>query len=110
GGAEPPKSGLYLMPLNSAELWLAVTTTAPAACWLITVQDTAGVGVTRSSRITRRLLATRTRATSRAKSSAQYRESWPTIKGRASSPTYHATPCATARTASYLQASATMTW
>src|ERR1035437_1975798 len=30
GGAEPPKSGLYLIPLNSAELWLAGTTTLPA--------------------------------------------------------------------------------
>ena len=75
GGAEPPKSGLYLMPLNSAELWLAVTTTPPAACCCVMAHDTAGVGVTRSRSTTFNPLATRTRDTSLAKISAQYRES-----------------------------------
>src|SRR3984893_17467704 len=52
GDAEPPQSGLYLSPLNSIGLWLAVTTTPPAAPLSTTGHDTAGVGVTRSSRMT----------------------------------------------------------
>jgi len=98
GGADPPKSGLYLMPLNSAELCDAVITMAPAALFRMVDQDTAGVGETPSSRITCFPLAARTLAASRAKSSAQYRESCPTTIARSSLPTYQATPWLTART------------
>ena len=67
--AELPVSGLYLTPLKSHGLWLAVMTAAPVALRSITVHDATCVGDGRSKMRLRTPLAPNTSAAVRANSS-----------------------------------------